>query len=264
MSLLKVSAYTQTVDRVFDSSFTGTGRAPTVAATSDDEQTTLGLVATANFEFPPSHRTVVGFEYDDDRWETTKGSTVSFAGPSPPPIRNTSFTDATIKTASLFGQHEVTFGDFVTTVAARYYNVDSDLDEQTVNGVARPGQSNSDDRWLGSAGLVYKLNEGAILRANISQGYTFPSLSELFLTTSAGGQVINGNPELAPETATNYEIGTRIDRGGIVLDAAVFYTQADDYITTVADPNRPGQRIYDNVDSADSWGFELAPELDPG
>ena len=264
MSMLKFSAFTQTVDRVFDSMFVGSGFAPTVNATSDDEQKTSGFIATANFEFAPGHRSVVGLEYDDDRLETTKGSVVSFAGPFPPPIVSTSFDDATIKTASIFGQHEVTLGDFVATVGARYYDVDSDLEESIVDGVQQPGQSNSDDRWLGAAGLVYNLSSDTILRANVSQGYTYPSLSELYITTAAGGQTINGNPNLKPETATNYEFGARVDRGNLVLDTTVFYTEAKDYITTVADPNNPGQLIYDNVDSAESWGFEIAAEVDPG
>ncbi|MFY2823534.1 TonB-dependent receptor [Ruegeria sp. MALMAid1280] len=264
MSMLKFSVYTQKVDRLFDSTFVGSGFAPTVNATSDDEQTTSGITATANFEFAPGHRSVVGLEYDDDRLETNKGSVVSFAGPFPPPITSTRFYDATIKTASIFGQHEATFGNFTATIGARYYNVDSDLEESTINGVAQPGQSNSDDRWLGSAGLVYNLSDTSILRANISQGYTYPSLSELYLSTSAGGQVINGNPNLQPETATNYEIGARVDRGNLVLDTAVFYTEAKNYITTITDPNNPSQLIYDNVDSADSWGFEIAAEVDPG
>ena len=264
MSMLKFSAYTQKVDRLFDSTFAGSGFTPTVNATSDDTQTTSGFLASANFEFTPGHRSVVGIEYEDDRLETTKGSTVSFAGPFPPPITSTSFDDASIKTASIYGQHEMTFGQFVATVGARYYNVESDLDEAKVNGVSQPGQSNSDDRWLGSAGLVYNLSDDTVLRANLSQGYTYPSLSELYLSTSAGGQVINGNPDLQPETATNFEIGARIDRGNVVLDTAIFYTNADDYITTVADPSNPGQLIYDNVDSADSWGIEVAAEFDPG
>ncbi|KIC41984.1 hypothetical protein RA27_00805 [Ruegeria sp. ANG-R] len=268
MSMLKFSAYQQKVDREFESSFDIVSPSPfapnNVVSLSDDDQTTKGFLATANFEFAPGHRSVLGFEYEDDRLETDKTSIVSFASPFVPTQTTLRYVDASIKTYSIYGQHEATFGNFTATAGARYYSVDSDLDEFTVDGVNQPTQSNSDDRWLGSVGLVYNLSDQAILRANISQGYTYPSLSELFLTTTAGGQTVNGNPNLRPETATNYEIGGRIDRGNIVLDAAIFYTEAKDYITTVADPSNPGQLIYDNVDSADSWGFEVAAEFDPG
>ena len=268
MSMLKFSAYQQKVDREFESSFDIVAPSPfapnNVVALSDDDQTTKGFLATANFEFAPGHRSVLGFEYEDDRLETDKTSITSFASPFVPAQTTLRYVDASIRTYSVYGQHEASLGDFTATVGARYYSVDSDLDEFTVDGVSQPTQANSDGRWLGSAGLVYNLSEQAILRANISQGYTYPSLSELFLTTTAGGQTVNGNPDLKPETATNYEIGGRFDGGNVVLDAAIFYTEAKDYITTVADPSNPGQLIYDNVDNADSWGFEIAAEFDPG
>ncbi|MEM7088016.1 MAG: TonB-dependent receptor [Pseudomonadota bacterium] len=262
MSMLKFSAYTQKIDRVFDSTFVGTGFSPTVDADSDDEQTTSGFLASANFEFAPGHRTVIGLEYEDDRLETTKDTVIT--PPFGPAVTVNTFDDATIKTASIYGQHEITFGQFVATLGARYYHVESDLEESTVNGIQLPGNSNSDDRWLGSAGLVYNVAEDTILRANISQGYTYPSLSELYLTTFAGGETTNGNPNLKPETATNYEIGARLDRANLVLDAVVFYTKSKDYITRVQDPLNPGDFVFENVDSADSLGFEIAAELDPG
>lgn len=262
MSMLKFSAYTQKIDRVFDSTFVGTGFSPTVDADSDDEQTTSGFLASANFEFAPGHRTVIGLEYEDDRLETTKDTVIT--PPFGPAVTVNTFDDATIKTASIYGQHEITFGQFVATLGARYYHVESDLEESTVNGIQLPGNSNSDDRWLGSAGLVYNVTEDTILRANISQGYTYPSLSELYLTTFAGGETTNGNPNLKPETATNYEIGARLDRANLVLDAVVFYTKSKDYITRVQDPLNPGDFVFENVDSADSLGFEIAAELDPG
>lgn len=262
MSMLKFSAYTQKIDRVFDSTFVGTGFNPTVDADSDDEQTTSGFLASANFEFAPGHRTVIGLEYEDDRLETTKDTVIT--PPFGPAVTVNTFDDATIKTASIYGQHEITFGQFVATLGARYYHVESDLEESTVNGIPLPGNSNSDDRWLGSAGLVYNVAEDTILRANISQGYTYPSLSELYLTTFAGGETTNGNPNLKPETATNYEIGARLDRANLVLDAVVFYTKSKDYITRVQDPLNPGDFVFENVDSADSLGFEIAAELDPG
>ena len=264
MSMLKFSAYTQKIDRQFRNNLNPSPFAPSLAITSDDEQKTSGFLASANFEFAPGHRSVIGFEYEDDSLQTNKGTTATFSGPFPPPITTTSFADATIKTASVYGQHEMTFGNFITTLGVRYYKVESDLEQFRVNGISRPGQSNSDSRWLGSAGVVYTLSEDAVLRANISQGYTYPSLSELYLTTSAGGQTINGNPNLKPETATNYEIGARVDRGNVVLDAAIFYTKSKNYITTVTDPSNPADLVYGNVNKADSWGIEIAAEFDPG
>lgn len=40
--------------------------------------------------------------------------------------------------------------------------------------------------------LVWSPDESLRLRANISQGYIYPSLSQLFLNTTAGGTAIAG------------------------------------------------------------------------
>ncbi|SDW97066.1 hemoglobin/transferrin/lactoferrin receptor protein [Ruegeria halocynthiae] len=270
MSMLRFSIYQQKVERRFESSFDLVPVAPfdpdNVTATSDDEQTTKGFLATANFEFAPGHRSVLGLEYEDDRLETNKSTGINITPPFGPPIEVTipSFTDAETKTTSVFGQHEMTFGALTATLGARYYSVKSQINKREVNGANIPNESNKDDRWLGSAGLVYNLSNGTILRANISQGYTYPSLAELYIDTQVNGQRVTGNSDLQPETATNYEIGGRIDRGNLTLDAAIFYTRSKDYIAIVPDPVTPTQSTYGNIDRVKSWGFEIAAEFDPG
>lgn len=258
MSMLKVDAYTQTIDRLFRSQLTVAPGVGSVS-TSDDEQKTSGFRATANLEFAEGHRTVVGLEYENDSMVSDKSSTSTFG----PPTTTTRYSDATIETYSLFAQHEVSFSDATTgTFGLRYYNVDSTLDQYLVNGVDQGQRSNSDDRLLGSIGLVHELSDSAVVRANISQGYTYPSLSQLFLTSVGAGGTVIGNPDLKPETATNYEIGARIDRGNLVLDAALFYTDSNDYITSIN--VAPRTSVYQNVNKARSYGFELAAEFDPG
>ena len=260
MSLLKLDAYTQTVDRAFESNGVfGPGMFSN--STSDDDQKTSGFKATANFEFAPGHRTVVGFEYEDDNLISDKVSTSSFGGP---PSITTRYSEATIKTASVFAQHEAELGSATAaTFGLRYYNVDSKLNQYLVNGVAQPTQSNSDSRLLGSLGLVHQLNYTSVLRANISQGYNYPSLSQLFLTSVGAGGTVIGNPNLKPETSINYEIGARIDNGNLVLDTALFYTDSKDYIASMA-TGIPRQSRYENVNAAQTWGFEVAAEFDPG
>lgn len=264
MSMLKIDAYTQTIDRQFrnDITFAAGPTTMNVLSISDDEQETSGFRAIANMEFAPGHRTVVGLEYEDDSLITAKSSTTSMIPPFGPPTVNTSLADANIKTSSAFAQHEASFGNLTGTFGLRYYSVESSLDQYVVNGVTQPGAKNSDDRLLGSVGFVYALQNNAILRANISQGYTYPSLSQLYLTSTGGGGTTIGNPNLKPETATNYEIGTRFDREMFTLDAAIFYTKSKDYIAAIG-TGIPRQSMYQNVDNVDSYGLELAAEFDP-
>lgn len=267
MPMLKLDAYTQTIDRQFrnDITFAAGPATMNVLATSDDEQVTSGFRATANLEFAQGHRTVVGLEYEDDRLQTDKSSTNTTTSPFGPPTVSvsSSFADASIRTSGLFAQHEVDFGNLTGTLGLRYYNVESDLDRYVVSGSNLPVSSDSDGRILGAAGLVYALSEETVLRASISQGYTYPSLSQLYITSTGGGGTTIGNPDLKPETATNYEIGARLDRSAVVLDAAMFYTEAEDYIAAVS-TGLPRQSRYQNVNRADSWGFDIAAEFNPG
>ena len=132
-----------------------------------------------------------------------------------------------------------------------------------IDGVSQNGHENSDSRFLGSLGLTYALREDTVLRANISQGYTYASLSELYLTSTGGGGTVLGNPDLDPEKSTNFEIGARIDRDTVLLDAVLFYTDSKDYIAAIG-TGIPRQSQYRNVDSAKSWGLEVSAEFDPG
>lgn len=263
LSLLRFDAYTQTIDRDFRNDLTipmGPGRTMNILSTSVDVQDTWGFGGKAEMEFAPGHRTIVGFNYDDDSQIADKLSRT--ASPFGPPGVTTRVSDAYIRTFSAFAQHEMELSDKLTaTVGGRYYKVDSKLSSYTINGVAQAPTQNSDSRFIGSAGLVFKPTEDTTLRANISQGYNYPTLGQLYLETTAGGRGVTiGNPNLKPESSITYEIGGRIDRGAVVLDGTLFYTDADDYISSQT--VRPGVYQYQNVNKAKTWGVELEAEFE--
>ena len=264
LDLLHLDAYRQTIDREFSNDVTvatGPGRSMNVLSTSLDDQTTLGLNLRAEMHFTPDSRSVLGLEYEDDTLASDKVSVTTI---TPPGIATTTlrFDKAKIKTLSIYGQHEIDLSDALTaTFGARWYDVTADHLVSTTNGAANPTSSNADSLALGSVGLVWSPDETLALRANLSQGYIYPTLGQLFLTTTGGGITLTGNPDLQPETATTFELGARYDRDGGVIDATIFYTRADDYIATVV-TGRTG--TYQNVDSAVSWGLELYAEQDLG
>lgn len=120
--------------------------------------------------------------------------------------------------------------------------------------------TNSDDRLLGSAALVWKASDQLALRVSLSHGYTYPNLTQMFITTTAGRVVTHGNPDLLPEKSNTAEIGARFDGGAAVIDATLFYTEAKDYIGRAPDPANPGADTYINVNEAKTFGFELYAE----
>ena len=250
ISKLNFNLFHQTVDREFVNVIRP-GGPMVITSSSQDEQATKGFNLDATLEFAEGHRTLVGMQYENDFIDSNKVTSFNI-GP-PPTLRN---NDARIETFSLYAQHEMELSNTLTgTVGARFYKVDAELEASNVS----PLSTNSDSRWLGSAGLVWTPREELALRVNLSQGYSYPTLQQLFMTTSAAGRLTTGNPNLKPENSTSLELGARFDNGNSVIDATVFYTEAKDYISTAPNPAPPNY-TYVNVNGATSYGLELYGE----
>ena len=253
MSELTASTYYQTVDREFAVRRTMFGRL--TVSDSSDEQITSGFNADAVLEFAQGHRTKIGIEYENDFVDTSKSKLVE--QPGHPPSITTTRDKARIKTLSVYALHEAELSDKLTGfLGARFYKVDADLEFSDHN----PASTNTDTRFIGSASLVYKPNDNLALRFGLNQGYTYPNLTQMFISTTAGGTTINGNPNLVPEESVTAEFGARYDGGNTVIDATLFYTEAENYIARVADVANPGDDTYVNVSEAITYGIELYAE----
>ncbi len=258
---LSVDIYRQTIAREFSNDITqpmGPAGNLHVLSLSTDRQRTAGARLKAEMRFSDRSRTVAGIEYELDGLESDKDSTTTMPG-VPMPITSLRYDKATIRTLSVFAQHEIDVTDDVTAIfGGRWYHVEASHDASRTNGAPNPTTGSSDSLALGSVGLVWSPSETYTLRANISQGYIYPTLGQLFLTTTAGGTTITGNPDLKPEQATTFELGARMAQGGAQVDATLFYSRARDYIATFSTGPRTGS--YENVDAARSWGLEVHAE----
>jgi len=256
---LSLSLYRQTVDRAFINDLRPT---PTMNILSDstDMQETWGATLRAEMRLTPASRSVIGIDFEDDRLQADKQTVTTGAGPVP--ITRLGYDDASIRSWSIFGQHQIDLSETLTAnIGARWHDISADHDASVANGVAQPLRSNSDSLLLGAAGLVWRPTEDWVLRANLSQGYIYPNLGQMFLTTTGGGVTLTGNPELDPETSTTFELGARHQGETGSLDATLFYTKAKDYIATVI---TGPTGTYENVDQARSWGVEIQAEQDIG
>lgn len=113
----------------------------------------------------------------------------------------------------------------------------------------------SQNKTVGSVGLVYRPFDKGAFRLNWSQGFRVPNIQELFLITSTGTLQF-GNPDLKPEESDNYEFGFRWeDPNGLTSDVALFYSQADNYIETV---NSGQFYTYRNIAEATTYGLEFS------
>ena len=240
---------------------------------ADNDLYTTSASIQSDWILGQNHYLITGYEfsYDDlDAGSQTFGHTpdVTFV-PGQRPVMGTAPYEKIQKFSgsqtrhSLFASMESTVLDeFILNYGVRYTWVDSDMDINTTHSlnvdgieVGKNSYDSSDGKAIFNFGVTYKGFDNLTLRANWSQGYRTPLLQELFIDTSMGGELTYANPDLKPETSDNFEIGARYTNGILTVDSSIFYSQADDYITTIA----IGENLnkYTNMGEAETIGLEL-------
>tara|TARA_B100001758_G_scaffold247960_1_gene269221 strand:+ start:4152 stop:6506 length:2355 start_codon:yes stop_codon:yes gene_type:complete len=137
----------------------------------------------------------------------------------------------TRKNLSLYTQFDKKIGRLNIAFGARYehFKIDSE-DKYLIDG--KLTNSFSESKPVFRAGLNYQLAEATYLRASWGQGYRFPSMAELFISTHVSGLEIYPNPELKPESGWSNELalkqGVKFGNWMGYLDLAAFYMQYDD------------------------------------
>ncbi|MFC2123410.1 TonB-dependent receptor [Bacteroidota bacterium] len=108
--------------------------------------------------------------------------------------------------------------------------------------------------------IGYSLNEFIRLYGNIGKSYRVPNFYEMYYESP----VEMGNPDLQPEEAITYEIGTRITRKGYSIEANVFIQVADNLIDWLFKPVTDSTSIWvsENITSLVRKGLETAIILD--
>jgi len=210
-----------------------------------------------------NHQLIAGLQYLNDEVDQTRHvDTFSWVPPVAPSGIEIVEDRASIETWAWFVQDQWQVNDkLALTAGLRQYFVEGDL-EYTDRDSLNAGSLNDDDEVIGSLGLVWEQSDDIRLRASISQGYVYPSLLQLATGAYAGSSFVNPDPDLKPETSVNYEVGMRLQRGGLVMDATAFYSESEDYIhhqPCVAEDNCPGSRdrIYLNIGESRAHGIEL-------
>jgi len=98
--------------------------------------------------------------------------------------------------------------------------------------------------------LNYQFNEFSGVYGSISNGFSPPTIDEI--RTNEGSL----NLDLEAEKGVNYEIGYRLGKGKLNLEATAFYFQLDQTITTYT--NAQGVVLFRNAGSTDQKGIEAA------
>ena len=115
----------------------------------------------------------------------------------------------------------------------------------------RSAKRNFDLVWLPNLDLLYQIDENGSVFANISRGFSNPSLEE---TLTPDGII---NPDIEQEKGFNYEIGTkwRLFKSRLQLNLAFFRMRINDLL--VADRVGEDQFIGRNAGETRHQGLEL-------
>ncbi len=279
--------YAQRIDRTVDIEYLQAipdfrrfpiGTATDLSNETIDKQQAIGVNGQIDMTLLEDHLTIAGFQFvkdsvdRNDRRNGTKTDVV-FTPPTmrymplpfpPPRVINDDFDkEASVTTYSAFVQDEwdVT-PDLAVTGGVRYFHMESELSKTNQPGYA-PFDS-SDDEVIGSLGVNYTGIDNVALRANVAQGYVYPTLLQNTLgSVFSPGEVIEANKDLEAEQSLNYEIGARFDNGTVVIETAAFHSFAEDYIDTVfcgtpsVSCNVGASSKYVNIDEATTYGVEL-------
>src|SRR5690554_5755835 len=255
-------AYYQEGTRVMTNNMS-IGPNPLSEALSDDSLTTSGARLTTEGQWLGENITVLGVEYQQDELDAVKTDKRFMPPNSPEKITN---QVAEQGFWSAFVQQQLVLAETVEShLGLRYYHMDSDLKSSDL----RTEVSKSDSQLLGSAGVVWRTSQASALRANIAQGYTYPSVTQQFSATP-GNKVMNfGNPDLKPEKATTFEVGYRVDGSNLLTDVTLYHVRSTDFIDKQLITTPPAAYVgtypasstffeWVNVSEAETYGGELS------
>lgn len=230
---------------------------------ADNKLTTSSFNAQTDWQIGNAHYLIAGYEFSHDNLEAKSEavgkvpSIVPGVGMVPTSYNKAEKYDGYQMRHAVFATMETTLAeDWVFNYGARYTWISNDIDIHNELAGIKDHRDGNDGKVVFNVGASYKGFENLALRANWSQGYRYPLLQELYIDTSMGSMgTTYANPDLKPETSDNFEIGARYSSGIIRVDAAIFYSDANDYITTVAIDENNSR--YTNVGKAKTIGFEL-------
>lgn len=123
-------------------------------------------------------------------------------------------------------------------------------------------RSLSHQALAGFGSLVLGPFEGLSFTAQVSRGFRDPTISDRFYRGPTGRGFITGNPDLAPETSLQFDVGARYTAGRVRLAAYAYHYRITDLIeryTTATD-----NFVFRNRGRAEIRGVELEAQAELG
>lgn len=171
---------------------------------------------------------------------------------------------------AVFGEATYDVNDRLSvTAGARYYDFE---EERTITsgGLFANGDSGQVDK-TDSDGVTprvmvkYDVSDSVSVNAQASQGFRLGGVNDPLnvpLCTDEDEAIFGGFQDYDDEKLWNYETGVKMRKGGVTLNAAVFYTDITDLQVTL-DAGSCSSRISFNVPDAHTAGVEFELSAEP-
>lgn len=118
------------------------------------------------------------------------------------------------------------------------------IDDLGIGSLAT-GLNVSDTAVTGDFGAIYRVTPNVNLSARVGRSFRTPNIFELFFTDagSVGGFIV-GNPNLRPETGTNFDASVKIRKSKFAASATYFRNAYKNFLNTVAADDRRACPIF--------------------
>ncbi|ATE61080.1 TonB-dependent receptor plug domain-containing protein [Thauera sinica] len=177
--------------------------------------------------------------------------------------RNDPFVDGRIESSGLFVQDEIALGATRVVAGARYDRVTGDAKRKGAGPAAQTsGLDNADGNLSWSLGAIHPLTAATSVYASVGRAYRAADMRERFEDSARGdGYYHVGNPQLAPEVSTSFEVGLKGRERALSYQLAAFHTRVDDYIAgRITGARHPGTGLplkrTENLDHVTIYGVE--------
>ncbi|MDO5102345.1 MAG: TonB-dependent receptor [Lautropia sp.] len=197
--------------------------------TTDVRFRTDGFDARADWQANAQHLLAVGLNL----WRMEASPDAKMAAPPSFAqwVPSVPFHDGVVQAAGVYVQDDMRFGALNVLAGLRHDRVKGSAGAMN-NGRVTTGLDRSDGATSGSLGAVYTIHAGLRPFVNLSRAFRAADLRERYQSgPRSSGYYFAGSPQIAPEVATQLELGLKGATRTLHYSVSAYRNRIDDYIT---------------------------------
>lgn len=190
---------------------------------------TDGMDAKAEWLAHPQHLLSFGLnawqmQASPDRYQTGPSAFTQF-------VANNPFQNGRLRAVGLYVQDDMQFGHWRVLAGLRHDRVSGSA-ASMANGAVTQGLQRSDGATSGSLGVMYEASPLLRPYVNVARAFRAADMRERYESGLRGdGSFYAGSPQIAPETATQFEVGLKGSNDTLEYGVSIFRNRISNYIT---------------------------------